>query len=231
MVVIAILILMMLLITSVIVIVINNNKDATNTFYQLYDKVVIIDPGHGGIDGGAVGRNTGVLESKVNLDIAFKLKRYLEEAGCIVIMTRNKDIGLYNNSGTVRKRKNEDLRNRKKIFDNSKANLVVSIHLNSFPQGKYYGAQTFYPQRSDNSKSAAENIQDSLVRTLDNNNKRKASLKRDVYILKNVKTPTVIVECGFLSNAREEKLLIQDGYQDKIAWAIYVGLMEHFNDK
>ncbi len=218
--------------SSIMILITKRNSSTTelSVFSPLNKKVIILDPGHGGIDGGAVGRNTKTLESNINLKIGLKLRQYLEESGCIVIMTRDEDVGLYTDGGTVRKRKNEDLRNRKKIFDGSNADLVVSIHLNSFPQGKYYGAQTFDPQNSDNSKTAAESIQKSLVQILDNNNKRKASLKKDVYIMKNVKTPIIIVECGFLSNSREELLLGKSSYQDKIAWSIYVGLMNYYND-
>lgn len=217
---------------AITLITVKSNTTVTElaVFSPLNKRVIIIDPGHGGIDGGAVGRNTKTLESNINLKIGLKLRQYLEESGCIVIMTRDEDVGLYTDGGTVRKRKNEDLRNRKKIFDDSNADLVVSIHLNSFPQGKYYGAQTFYPQNSPTSKTAAENIQKSLVQILDIKNKRKASLKRDVYIMKNVKTPTIIVECGFLSNSREEILLGKPSYQDKIAWSIYVGLMNYYNN-
>ncbi len=170
-------------------------------------KVIIIDPGHGGIDGGAVGGTTGVYEKDINLKIALKLRELLEESGSLVLMTRDEDVGLYSESGSIRDRKNEDLRNRKEIFDESNADVILSIHLNSFPQGQYYGAQTFYPQSSENSKLLAELIQEELIRVLNNGNTRKAKAKNDVYILQDVKVPIVIIECGFLSNPNEEKVL------------------------
>jgi len=192
-------------------------------------KVIIIDPGHGGVDGGAVGRNTGIYESHINLDIAFKLRSFLEESGSLVLMTRDDDVGLYTENGTIRKKKNEDLRNRKALFDESSADVILSIHLNSFPQSQYYGAQTFYPPECENSKLLAEFIQEELIRVLDNGNTRKAKAKNDVYLLQNPKAPIVIVECGFLSNPQEEKALQDPVYQEKIAWSIYVGILRYFH--
>lgn len=192
-------------------------------------KVVIIDPGHGGIDGGMVGRTTGVYESQINLEISNKLRKYLEESGSLVLMTRDKDVGLYTDSGSIRKKKNEDLRNRKRLFDESSADIVISIHSNSFSESRYYGAQSFYNQNCEASKLIAELIQEELIRVLDDNNTRKAKAKNDVYILKNIKVPTVIVECGFLSNPKEERLLQNSDYQEKIAWSIYVGILKYFN--
>lgn len=192
-------------------------------------KVIIIDPGHGGIDGGMVGTTTGVYESQINLEISNKVRKYLEESGSLVLMTRDQDVGLYTEEGSVRKKKNEDLRNRKRLFDESSADIVISIHSNSFTQSKYYGAQSFYNPNCEDSKLIAELIQEELVRVLDNGNTRKAKVKKDVYILKNVKIPTVIVECGFLSNPKEERLLNDPDYQEKIAWSIYVGILKYFD--
>lgn len=205
------------------------NKVARAASLPTLRKVIIIDPGHGGIDGGMVGTTTGILESQVNLEIALKLRKYLEESGSLVLMTRDEDIGLYTDGGTIRKKKNEDLRNRKRLFDESNADIVISIHSNSFQQSKYYGAQSFYSPNSQNGKIVAELIQEELIRVLDNGNTRKAKSKSDVYILKNVKVPTVIVECGFLSNPKEEKLLQNADYQEKIAWSIYVGILKYFH--
>ena len=192
-------------------------------------KVIIIDPGHGGIDGGMIGTTTGVYESKINLEIALRLRKYLEESGSLVLMTRDEDVGLYTDGGTIRKKKNEDLRNRKRLFDESNADIVISIHSNSFVQSQYYGAQAFYSPNCEMSKLAAKFIQEELIRVLDNGNTRKAKAKKDVYILKNIKVPTVLVECGFLSNPGEEKLLKSSKYQEKIAWSIYVGILKYFH--
>lgn len=192
-------------------------------------KVIIIDPGHGGIDGGMVGTSTGVYESHINLDIALKVRRLLEESGSLVLMTRDEDVGLYTEGGTVRKKKNEDLRNRKRLFDESNADIIISIHSNSFTESQYHGAQTFYPSGSESSKLLAELIQEELIRVLDNGNTRKAKFKNDVYILQDINTPIVIIECGFLSNPKEEVDLQDPTYQDKIAWSIYVAILRYFH--
>lgn len=222
-------IIILLLILVGMIFFINLHKIASASSLPTLRKVIIIDPGHGGIDGGAVGRTTGVYESKINLEISLKLRKFLEESGSLVLMTRDEDVGLYTDDGTIRKKKNEDLRNRKRLFDESNADAVISIHLNSFPESKYYGAQSFYPKNSERSKLLAELIQEELIRVLDNGNTRKAKVKNDVYILQNTKVPTVIVECGFLSNPEEERLLQNPDYQEKIAWSIYVGILRYFN--
>ncbi|MFZ5966753.1 MAG: N-acetylmuramoyl-L-alanine amidase CwlD [Bacillota bacterium] len=191
------------------------------------NKVIVIDAGHGGIDGGAVGRN-GVLESHINLEIALKLRRLLEESGAMVILSRDEDMGLYSDQGTIRNKKNEDLRNRKTLIEESHADIFVSIHLNSFPQAQYYGAQTFYPRNCEKSKKLAEHIQEELIRVLNNGNTRESKVKSDVYLMKNTTIPTVLVECGFLSNANEEKMLQDSTYQEKVAWSIYIGIIRYF---
>ncbi|QXM05076.1 N-acetylmuramoyl-L-alanine amidase CwlD [Crassaminicella indica] len=194
------------------------------------NKVIIIDAGHGGIDGGAVGKN-GILESHINLEIALKVRRLLEQDGAIVLLTRDKDVGLYTDDGSIRKKKNEDLRNRKKLRDESNADIFVSIHMNSFSESKYYGAQTFYPKNSEESKRLAELIQEELIRVLDNGNNRVAKQKSDVYLLKECSIPTVLVECGFLSNPIEERLFQDGKYQEQVAWSIYIGILRYFHEE
>ncbi|MCT4605168.1 MAG: N-acetylmuramoyl-L-alanine amidase CwlD [Marinisporobacter sp.] len=194
------------------------------------NKVIIIDAGHGGIDGGAVGKN-GTVESQVNLEIALRIRKLLEQDGAIVFLTRDEDVGLYSEDGSVRKKKNEDLRNRKKLRNESNADLFVTIHMNSFSESKYYGAQTFYPKNSEESKRLAELMQEELIRVIDNGNNRVAKQKNDIYLLKDCRIPTALVECGFLSNPREEKLLHDEKYQEKIAWSIYIGILRYFGEK
>lgn len=193
------------------------------------NKVIVVDAGHGGVDGGAVGKS-GVLESHVNLEIALRLRKLLEQSGALVILTRDADIGLYSDSGRIRDKKNEDLKNRKKIMDESDADIFVSIHLNSFPQTQYYGAQTFYPKNSEKSKLLAEFIQEELIRVLNNGNARQSKLKSDVYLMQECSIPVVLVECGFLSNPMEERLLQEAKYQEKVAWSIYIGILRYFNE-
>lgn len=196
----------------------------------ILNKVIIIDPGHGGIDGGAVGKS-GAVESHINLSIAQELRKLLEESGAYVIMTRERDVGLYTEEGTVRKKKNEDLQNRKRIQEESNADIFISIHLNSFQQSRYFGAQTFYPPDCEESRLLALSIQQELIRVIKNGNNRIAKQKNDVFLLKDCKIPTVLVECGFLSNPQEEKLLQKPRYQKKIAWSIYIGILNYFQQQ
>lgn len=191
------------------------------------NKVVIIDAGHGGIDPGAIGR-TGVVEKDINLSIAQKLKGYLEDAGFTCIMIREIDEGLYSEYGRVRDKKNEDLRNRRYFIKKYKADLFLSIHLNFFPDSRYYGAQVFYPKNDEKSELIGKEIQKSLIETLDRGNKREAKATDDIYVIRDNKIPSVLVECGFLSNYEEEELLKTELYQNKIAWALFKGISSYF---
>lgn len=219
-------ILMGLLVLLLGIIIISNFNLVTEVFNTKYLSVVVIDPGHGGIDGGAVSSN-GVKESDINLEISFKLKKIFEENGWKVIMTRQKDIGLYANSGSIRSKKIQDLINRKKIIDKANPDYVFIVHLNSFPQSSCYGAQTFYPSHSKESKLVATHVQKALVEGINNGNHRKEKPKNDILLLKNVKVPTVLVECGFLSNSNEAQMLQNDEYQNKLVQCIYKGLLDY----
>lgn len=193
-------------------------------------KVVVIDPGHGGEDPGATSMYSGAKEKDLNLAIALKLKEMLEKAGYTVIMTRTEDVLVYegdNLSNTSKRR--QDLLHRKKIMDESKADIVVSIHMNGFKQTKYSGAQTFFTKNSPASKKLAICIQDALREHVDPSNKREALIKSDdIIITKDCKVTTVIVECGFLSNEAEEKKLVDESYQTKLANAIKLGIDKYF---
>ncbi|MDD2482042.1 MAG: N-acetylmuramoyl-L-alanine amidase CwlD, partial [Lutispora sp.] len=191
--------------------------DAINSYrLPMKNKIIIIDPGHGGIDPGAVSR-TGVTEDDINLQIALKLRRLIEQSGGVALMIREDDSGLYSDGRTrIRDKKNEDLRTRHELINSSGADIFISVHLNSFPQSQYYGAQSFYQKGDEEGKKIAELIQNELIEVIKNENIRKAKSIDTVYILKNKKMPGALVECGFLSNSREEKLLQEDKYQDKI---------------
>jgi N-acetylmuramoyl-L-alanine amidase len=184
------------------------------------NRVIVIDPGHGGIDSGAVSPS-GTKEDELNLKVALKLKKYLEDQGASVILTRETQQGL---SG----QKREDMRKRVEMIKQSNADIVVSIHMNKFPQAQYYGAQTFYMKGSDQGARLAECIQAQMVENLIEGNNRKIKAADNLLILKAGDAPSVIVECGFLSNASEEVLLKTDEYQEKIAWSIYSGILEYF---
>lgn len=180
-------------------------------------KVVLIDSGHGGWDPGKIGEGN-VLEKDINLKIARKLQTFLEQGGSFVITTRTEDEALGDT-------KSGDMRERKRIANDEKAGLMVSIHQNSFTQAGVHGAQVFYYEESEESKKLAECIQKELKSFLDNTNRFEAKSSTAYYVLKKTTIPTVIVECGFLSNENEKNNLSSEEYQEKVAWAIYTGIV------
>ena len=194
--------------------------------------VLLIDPGHGGMDGGASSAS-GVCEKDINLAISMQIKEFAETDGWKVVMTRETDISLGDTkSKTIRGKKTADLIARKEMIKEVKPLAAVSIHLNSFKQdGSVRGAQTFYPSGSgeaiilEESKKLAEAIQERLVTGIADGSERVALGKRDVLMLKNPTVPIAIVECGFLSNEEEAKLLQDPEYQKKLARYIYEGIM------
>ncbi len=201
------------------------------SIFPMENVVIIIDPGHGGMDPGASGKS-GVTEDKINLQISLKLRRIIEQSGGVAHMTRDDDSGLYSDGKTrIREKKNEDLRKRNEMINNSGAQLFISVHLNSFPQSQYYGAQTFYQKGDEKGKKLAEYIQEELKSVIDDGNHRMAKSIDTVYILRNKTIPGALVECGFLSNPREERQLQEDEYQKKVAWAIFLGIMRYLEIK
>lgn len=193
-------------------------------------KTVVIDAGHGGEDPGKVSSYSDLREKDLNLKIAFKVRDLLEKENFKVIMTREDDKLVYTEGTTnIYEKRRQDLTQRKKIMDGSGADIVVSIHLNGFPEAKYYGAQTFYPPDSEKSLKLANSLQQSLREMVDPENKRAPQVKKEaIVILRELVTPTTIVECGFLSNAEEEKKLGTDEYQSKLAAAIVQGIKDYF---
>ena len=205
-------------------------EKVVTSYLPMTNKVIGIDPGHGGIDPGAIGKN-GISENEINLNISIKLKRFIEQSGGIVVITRDDTRGLYTDESTsVKNIKTEDLRRRKEIINGGKCDMFLTIHLNSFPQSKYYGAQTFYKTECEESRKLAYIVQEELKNILDKENKRLPQKRDDVYLLREVEVPSILIECGFLSNSREERLLAEERYQEKIAWAIYIGIMKYFNE-
>lgn len=162
-------------------------------------------------------------EKDINIDIAQKLCLFLEEAGADVYFTRSDDEAL----GQT---KSEDMKKRISVVDESNADIMISIHQNAYPSENVKGAQTFYFKGSDGGKALAEKIQASLISALDEKNKRTAKENTSYYIIKNTEIPSVIIECGFLSNPDEEKKLNTEEYRLKTAWAIFDGIREYFNE-
>lgn len=171
----------------------------------------------------------GTTEASTNLKIALKVQNLLEQSGCTVILTRSDENAIYDlDSKTLRQKKVSDIKNRVKIGNSSSADIFVSIHLNKIPQSQYYGWQTFYKNGNEQGKKLATCLQNNLNESIQKENKRVPLKIDNVYIIKNVEIPTSIVECGFLSNPEEEKLLQQDDYQNKLAWGIYTGIINYF---
>ena len=182
---------------------------------------------HGGFDPGKVGQ-AGTNEKDINLSIALNVKRKPEHQGITVIMTRDDDRGLYEENSSSKKQ--DDMRARAKIINESGAVLGVSIHQNSFTDNRYSGAQVFYYDGSDNGERLAKILQQSFLDYVDSSNQRAAKANSDYYLLRKSEIPMVIAECGFLSNANEEALLADDVYQEKIAWAIHMGILNYLSE-
>jgi N-acetylmuramoyl-L-alanine amidase len=184
-------------------------------------KVILIDAGHGGWDPGKVGRGN-VLEKDLNLAIAEKLQMMLEQGGAFTVTTRTTDTALADS-------KKGDLSARKNMAYDYEADILVSIHQNSYPKANIKGAQVFYFDNSEKSKLLAESIQGRVVEFLDPGNIRGSKANDAYYLLKKTAVPAVIVECGFLTNETDLQNLADDGYQEKVAWSIYMGIVDYFD--
>lgn len=181
---------------------------------------IVLDAGHGGRDGGSIGFN-GSIEKDLNLKYAKSLQKLLSKDGINVVMTRTGDNGLYNEDADNKKL--SDMRKRREIINNSTPNLVVSLHMNSFPLDSCKGAKTFYQIGNDTSFNAAKCIQSSLNYYVENASKTVSA--GDYYILNCSKYTSVLIECGFISSPEEEKLLNTDSYREDFVYSIYCGIM------
>lgn len=188
-------------------------------------RCIVIDAGHGGFDPGKVGVN-GQLEKDINLEIADRLKQFLQAEGIEVVMTRQGENGLYDEDAS--NKKVQDMKRRLEIIEKADPALVVSIHQNSYHEEYVKGAQVFYYATSTNSRVLAEMLQEQL-RRLDPQNKREAKGNDSYFLLKKTAKPIVIVECGFLSNREEAEKLTTSLYQEKLAWNIHMGIMKYLN--
>lgn len=201
-------------------------KEATETSPKI-GITVVLDAGHGGVDPGSVGRTTKVTESELNLIYVNKLESLLLSSGIDVVKTRSDGNGLY---GVYSKDyKIRDMRARKEIINNSNADMLISIHMNSFTSSTLRGAQVFYDDANENSSALALSIQNCFTNDLPESNKGIAI--GDYFILKcNASIPSVLCECGYLSNATDEKLLVSEEYQDKVVYSIYKGVVAYLNE-
>ncbi|MDD6806847.1 MAG: N-acetylmuramoyl-L-alanine amidase CwlD [Oscillospiraceae bacterium] len=191
---------------------------------------VIIDAGHGGEDGGAVGVD-GTLEKNLNLDVALKVANLLKQNGVNVVLTRTSDISLHSDEAkTVREKKVSDIHNRFSMIENTKSCIFVSIHMNKFADSSCKGAQTFYSPNNEESIILASFIQNRIKNEIQKENDRKIKKSgSSIFLLYNATVPAVLVECGFISNNEELKLLKTEEYRDKMSVSIYNGIMDYLN--
>lgn len=204
---------------------ITSENSISQNLFSPSSPTIIIDAGHGGRDPGKVG-SLGTLEKDINLHISFILKDILEAQGIHVIMTRDTDKDL---SKTTANFKISDMKERVALIQESNAALVISIHQNSYTTPEVYGAQCFYHTNSAEGEQLAAIIQNQIITSTNQTKIREIKSNDDYYLLKHSPVPTVIVECGFLSNPEEEQLLLTEDYKHKMAWAIHLGILQYFN--
>lgn len=194
----------------------------------LSGKMIALDAGHGGPDGGASSRE-GIAEKDINLAIAKHLRDYLQQAGALVTMTREEDKDLAD-PGTkgFSRRKTEDLLKRAELISKQNPDMYVTIHLNSIPSARWRGAQTFYYPNHQDSPNLAALIQEEIKKNLKNTERVAMQVDKEVYLLKTLKMPGALVEVGFLSNPEEARLLNDPAYQKKVAAAIYQGILRYY---
>ncbi|NLJ76484.1 MAG: N-acetylmuramoyl-L-alanine amidase CwlD [Peptococcaceae bacterium] len=196
--------------------------------WVMADKLIVIDPGHGGVDPGALG-SKGVVEKDLTLDVSMKLADIMRQSGAQVLLTRENDQdlsdpGLSNLHGA----KMQDLARRVELANQNNADIFLSIHVNSFPDKRECGPQTFSQPGSEESEKLAIAIQKELNSFLQNPGRHAKQV--DYFTCRTTKMPSVIVEIGFISNPGEEKLMLDPVYQHKIAWSIYAGTARFLAD-
>lgn len=198
--------------------IVNRTQIETMAFNEQSPVTVVIDAGHGGEDGGAVSVS-GIRESEINLSIALKLEQLLSALGVPVSMVRSTDQSVATNGDTIRERKIADLKNRVNMINTTPNAVAISIHQNHFPEEKYSGAQVFYANTAG-SKEFATLAQSKLKEATDPSNRREIKQAETVYLMKNIECPAILVECGFLSNIAEARLLQDNNYQRKLICAL-----------
>jgi N-acetylmuramoyl-L-alanine amidase len=217
---------------ALIVIIYVNEMPTTKTWSEwsmpLSGKTIVLDAGHGGPDGGASSKS-GVIEKNVNLAIALYARDYLQEAGAIVYMTRERDTDLaHPDTKGLSKRKSEDLRARADFINKQNADLFLSIHGNATPSPRWFGAQTFYAPNHPDNYTLASLIQNELKRNLDNTD-RVVKQMATTFLLKTLKMPSALIEVGFLTNPAEAARLNLPSYQKKVAASIYQGVLRYYS--
>ena len=192
-----------------------------------YEQIIIIDAGHGGEDSGAVGVD-GTLEKDLNLDIAFSVGEKLQKEGFIVVYTRSEDKLLYREDENIKGiRKISDLKNRCKIARDYPDSIFVSIHMNSFGDGRYSGLQVYFSDKNENSTILAGSVQNKVKELIQPDNTRKIKKSKDIYILENIDNTAILIECGFMTNEEECKKLSEKEYQNRLSFSIVCGIIEY----
>jgi len=186
----------------------------------------IIDPGHGGVDGGATSC-TGKLESALNLEIALRLRDLFHILGYKTQMIRTSDVSVYTEGNTISQKKISDLKERVRICNETDNGVLISIHQNNFTDGRYSGAQIFYAP-TDGSHEYAQHLQKELIRTLNPRSKRLEKKATGIYLLEHIRCKGILIECGFLSNPEEEARLRNKEYQQKLCCVIAAGSISYF---
>ena len=185
---------------------------------------IVIDAGHGGRDGGTVGKETGITESQLNLQYALELKSLCEQFGFDVVLTRSTMDGLYDESAPNKKK--SEMEKRKNIINNSGADIMISLHMNAFPLPSSDGAQVFYAKGSGLGFELAKSIQTSLSQSFEN--ARDYVSVGDYFVLNYSEIPACLVECGFLSNPEEERLLQTEEYRQSFCYSLLYGIINFF---
>ena len=202
-------------------------QTSSNNIHNQHFPVLIIDAGHGGEDGGAIA-DDNTLEKDINLEISVKLNALLSVFGYQTKMIRTTDTDLHLKGDTIRQRKISDIQERYKIMNSFDDCLYISIHQNKFTDSKIHGAQTFYSPNDNKSKILADFIQKSIASQLQSDNKRVIKKSgTDIYLLYNATRPTVMVECGFISNPDELTNLKSNNYQKQMALSIAFGIINY----
>ena len=191
-----------------------------------YDKIIILDPGHGGEDPGAIG-NGNIYEKELNLQLALEIGRLLEEKGYIVVYTRTDDRLLLNEDENIKGiKKISDLKNRCKVAERYPDSLFISIHMNSFASSKYSGLQVYH-SKDGKSRALADSIQSKVISDLQPSNNRSIKQGDGMYLLENINNPAVLIECGFMTNEEELKKLSEKEYQKQLSFSIVCGIIEY----
>lgn len=217
---------LLILIAGLIILSRNMGKYVTSDKIETKENTVVIDAGHGGADPGKVGVNEA-LEKDINLEIAKRVRKLLEEKGVTVIMTREDDNSLAPEGST--NQKVTDMKARVSLIDETAPELAISIHQNSYHEAEIHGAQVFYYSHSTEGEKAAAIMQEALL-SADAENTRQAKANDTYYLLKRTQFPTIIIECGFLSNPQEAEKLVSEEYQEDLTKAIVKGILTCLSD-